>query len=243
MSKLIAIWGCPNSGKTTFTVRLAKAINDETGAKTICVFADSATPTLPVLFPNTKAAELRSIGTVLSQTEITPAAVLKNLVTTDKAGNIGFMGYTDGENRWSYPEYSGDKAAAFLDALSNLAGYVVVDCGDKLTGTLAFAAIRNADTIFRICKPDLKAISFFSSQTPLYGDLKYRMDEHQPILNVLEQGLYMPIEEAAQHFKCGKFIIPYAAEIRQQAMHGLFLDKVSNTAYNNAIKKMLAVVI
>ena len=238
-SRIIAIWGCPDSGKTTFTVRLAKAINDEYGAKVICVFADSATPTLPVLFPNKKASEMRSIGAVLSRTGITQDAVLKSIVTTDYAKDIGLMGYIDGENRWTYPEFSEDKAAAFYDTAAALADFVIVDCGNKLTGTLAQAAIGKADAIFKLCKPDLKAISFFSSQAPLYGDVKYRMDEHLTVLNVHEQELYMPIEEAAQHFKCEKFVLPYAPEIKELALNGQFFDKLANKAWGKAMRKIM----
>ena len=238
MSRIIAIWGCPDSGKTTVAVRLAKVIYSETGEKIICVFADSATPTLPVLFPNRKAGDLRSIGAVLSQTEITEDAVLQSLVTTDKAKNIGFLGFTDGENRYSYPEFSAEKAAALLDAAASLADTIIVDCGNKLTGRLAFAAIRKAHAIFRICKPDLKAISFFASQTPLYGDPKYRTGEHQTVLNVQEQELYMPIQEAAQHFK-SDFTLPYTSEIRRQALNGQFFDKVTNPAFNKAMNKVM----
>jgi hypothetical protein len=116
---------------------------------------------------------------------------------------------------------------------------VIVDCGNKLTGLLAFSAVTKADAIFRICKPDLKAISFFSSQTPLYGDMKYRMDEQITLLNVPEWDLYMPVEEAAQHFKCGKLIIPYAPEIHQQALDGLFFEKAANKAFSNAMKNAM----
>lgn len=239
MSRIIAIWGCPNSGKTTFALNLTKAIHDGYGAKVICVFADSTTPTLPVLFPNHKAGDIRSLGTVLSHTDITQDAILKNLVTTDAVKNIGFLGYTDGENRWTYPEYSQDKAAAFFDAAMSLADYIIVDCGNKLTGTLAFAAISKADSIFRICKPDLKAISFFSSQIPLYGDLKYRMEEHQPVLNVPEQGSCLPVEEAAQHFGCEKLILPFAPEIRQQAMNGQLFGKVTHKGYRKTMDILL----
>jgi len=239
MSRTIAVWGCPGSGKTTFTVRLAKAIYTETGAKILCVFADAATPTLPVLFPNQKASELKSIGAALSRTEITQEAVLKSLVTTDTAKNAGFMGYTDGENRWSYPAFSEDKAKALLDAAAALADFVIVDCGNKLTGPLAFAAVSKAGAIFRLCKPDLKAISFFSSQAPLYGDIKYRMEEHLTVLNVTEQALFMPVEEAAQHFKCEKYILPYAPEIKAQALNGAFFGKVADKAYNKAIRRIM----
>jgi MinD-like ATPase involved in chromosome partitioning or flagellar assembly len=238
MSKVIVVWGCPDSGKTTFTAKLSKMLYDKYGKKIICVFVDSATPTLPVLFPNKRASHINSIGAVLSRPEITKEAVLKSIVTTKEARNIGFVGYTDGENRYSYPEFSENKAAAFYDTAASLADFVIVDCGNKLTGLLALTAIGRASHIFRLCKPDLKAISFFSSQAPLYGDAKYRMAEQKAVLNVQEQDLYMPVEEAAQHFKCGKLIIPYAPEIKAQTMNGQFFDKVANKAWGKAMKKI-----
>ena len=243
MNKIIAVWGCPNSGKTTFTTRLAKEIYNEYRSQIICVFADSATPTLPVLFPNKKAEDMRSIGAVLSQTEITQDTVLKNLITTDTAKNIGFMGYIDNENRWSYPEYSKEKAEEFFNTANSIADVVIVDCGNKLSGKLAFSAVNKADAIFKICKPDLKAISFFSSQTPLYDDIKYRADEHLTVLNVTEQEIYMPIEEAAQHFGCEKLILPYTNEIKQQTMNGEFFGKISNKNYKKSMKKIMEKVV
>lgn len=241
MSKIFAIWGCPDSGKTTFAVRLAKAIYDEQGTKVICVFADAVTPALPVLFPGDN--DLLSVGYALSQTEITPDAVLCSLVTTDTAKNIGFLGFTDGENRYSYPEYSKDKAAALLDAAATLADVVIVDCGSELKEVLAFAAVSKADTIFRICKPDLKAVSFFSSQMPLYTDQKYRLREHLTVLSVPEQELYMPIGEAAMHFGCEMHIIPYAPEIKRQSLGGSIFGKVTKKAWNNAIRHYAALAV
>jgi len=238
-SRIIAIWGCPDSGKTMFTTRLTRAIYDNCGSSAICVFADSATPTLPVLFPNRKASDMRSIGEVLSRTEITEDAVLKSLITTDSAKNVGFMGYTDGENRYSYPEFSPEKAAAFFKTATTLADFIIVDCGNKLTGLLAFTAINKADCIFKLCKPDLKAISFFSSQSPLYGDVKYRMNEQFTVMNVNNKDLFLPVEEAAQHFKCGKLILPYAPEIKQQSLNGEFWNKVSDRDFNKIMKKIM----
>ena len=239
MSRIIAIWGCPDSGKTTFTVKLAKAIHAEYGSKVICIFADSATPTLPVLFPNMKSSELFSVGDVLSRTEITQTTILKHLVTISDAKEIGFLGFNGGENRHSHPEFSADKAAALYDTAASIADFVIVDCGNKLTGTLGFTAISKADSIIRLCKPDLKSISFFDSQAPLYTDVKFRTDEHITVMNVTEHEAYMPIEEAAQHFKCEKFVIPYAPELGRQAMNGLYFDKVTSKAWNKEMRKIM----
>ena len=52
MSKTIAIWGSPNSGKTTFATKLAQTIYDKYQATVIVLYVDNETPALPVIFPN-----------------------------------------------------------------------------------------------------------------------------------------------------------------------------------------------
>ena len=54
MGKLIAVWGSPGSGKTTFSVKLAEALYNRSRGKSavIVVFTDIVTPTIPVIFPN-----------------------------------------------------------------------------------------------------------------------------------------------------------------------------------------------
>ena len=76
MAKIIAVWGSPNSGKTTFATKLARAIYDEYQSTVIVVYADMETPTLPVIFPNYKKEDLYSVGVPLSKTEITQENVI-----------------------------------------------------------------------------------------------------------------------------------------------------------------------
>lgn len=74
MSKLIAVWGTPQSGKTTFTVKLANALNLGGKGKSIhsaiAVFPDITTPVLPTVFPNKKDEELYSLGSVLQKPDL-----------------------------------------------------------------------------------------------------------------------------------------------------------------------------
>ena len=242
MRKLIAVWGCPGSGKTTFCAKLTKLIYDIFPTKVICILADPVMPALPLLFPNKKASEMYSIGAALSKTEITTDTVLEHLVTADEAREIGFIGYKDGENRWSYPEFSAEKAAALFDTAAALADFVIVDCGSDLTGLLSLTAISRADHIFRFYKPDLKAISFYSSQTPLYGDPMYRMGEQIPAMNVSENELYIPVQEMAQQCKCD-IVIPYAAAVKQQMMDGRLMQNVPDKPWGNAMIQIVKQVV
>ena len=81
MSKLIAIWGSPNSGKTSFATKLAQCIYEKYSASVLMLSTDYETPTLPILFPNMKADELFSIGVSLSKTDVVQNEVVKSIVT------------------------------------------------------------------------------------------------------------------------------------------------------------------
>ena len=49
--KIIAVWGSPNSGKTTFATKLATAIYESFETTVIVLYTDLETPVLPILFP------------------------------------------------------------------------------------------------------------------------------------------------------------------------------------------------
>ena len=63
MGKLIAVWGSPGSGKATFSVKLAEALNSRSkksaGHKTLVVFTDLTSPVVPVVFPNIKRKRMK----------------------------------------------------------------------------------------------------------------------------------------------------------------------------------------
>ena len=96
--KIIAVWGSPNSGKTTFATTLATAIYDTFNSTVIVLYTDLNAPVLPVIFPNEKSEDLGSVGIPLSKTEIETETVIQNLVTVKARQNFGFIGYRTGEN-------------------------------------------------------------------------------------------------------------------------------------------------
>ena len=107
MAKFIAIWGSPNSGKTTFATKLARSIYEEYQSTVIVLYADNETPSLPVVFPNYKKEDLFSLGVPLSKTDITAEDVVKQIVTVKNKLNFGFLGFIDGENKYTYPAFDG----------------------------------------------------------------------------------------------------------------------------------------
>ena len=239
MSKTIAVWGSPDSGKTTFATKLAQTIYDRYQAIVILLYADNDTPTLPVIFPNLKKEDLYSVGALLAKIDITKEEVVRQLVTIKQRQNFGFLGFVDGENRYTYPSFDETKVRSLLSVLNSLADFVVVDCTSALKNPISRVAIKEADTVIRLASPDLKSISFFSSQLPLYGDPVFRLEEHIEGINVPDADLYMPIEEAKSRLHDPRFVVPYSRAVKQQMLDGKLTKPLNDKKYNDRIKSIV----
>ena len=99
MSKMIAVFGAPGSGKTTVAVKLAELLYSRSRGKSsvMVVFTDVITPTIPVIFPNHRREDIFSIGTILSKPDFFADDVISNVVMTKGRMNLGFLGYKDGK--------------------------------------------------------------------------------------------------------------------------------------------------
>lgn len=231
MSKLIAVWGSPDSGKTTFALKLASAVYERYSSTVLALSCDDTIPALPCLFPSLKADELYSVGAPLSQTEITQQAVIDSIVTRKGKVNLGYLGYKDGENKHTYPAYDESKAKELLEVVKSLADFVVVDCTSSLDNILAATAVKEANEVIRLATPTLKSIAFFASQLSRYADPVFQCERHVLGLTCTEADCYMPIEEAKSYFRDVAFTLPYCREIRQQSIDGKLPDPVHDKKY------------
>jgi MinD-like ATPase involved in chromosome partitioning or flagellar assembly len=238
LSKIIAVWGSPNSGKTTFAVKLAMNIYEQYSSTVIILHADMEAPVLPILFPNYKSDDLYSVGASLSKTDITQEEIIKSMVTVKGKVNFAFLGFKDSENKYTYPKFDEERVRSLFTVLGGLADYVVVDCTSSLDNVIARMAVMVADEVIRLASPDLKCISYYASQMPLYDDPKFHTHEQIQGLNVPVADLYMPIEDAKHHFRDICFTLPYCREIRQQMLDGTLLHKVGDKKFNQKFKSI-----
>lgn len=243
MSKIIALWGSPNSGKTTLAVKLSTALNAKNNSAVLCLHCDYETPCLPVLFPTYKAEDLFSIGEPLSKTDFVGVDVLKTIITTKGKWTLGFMGFKDGENKYSYPAFDEIKARNLLTVLRNLSNYVIVDCTSNLDNPLSRTALEEADIVIRTTSPDLKSISFYSSQIPLYTDPKYNTGNQIQCITVNDADLFVPLEDIKAHYKNVAVTIPYCRNVKQQILDGTLAESVSDRKYNDAINTIIEKVV
>lgn len=242
--KIIAVWGSPHSGKTTFATKLATAIYSSFESTVITLYTDLQTPMIPVLFPFDKPEDLGSVGYPLSRTEVEQSDIINNLVTVKEMQNFGFLGYRTGENRYTYPKFGKAKAEDLLNALCNLADYVIVDCTSDLEGNiLAQTAIEKADQIIRLSSPDLCSISFFLSQLSVYTDSRFRLEDHIQGLNTPDADVYMPIEEAKTQLGEISFTLPFSSAVKEQFQQGKLHVKTTDKRFEARMQEIAGKVV
>ncbi len=239
MSKLIAVWGCPGSGKTTFSVKLADALysRNKSGAAIVVVFADLITPVIPTVFPNYRSEDVYSIGSVLSKPDIYPDDVVSNLVTVKGRMNLGFIGFKDGENKYTYPSYTKEKVKTFYNALRVVADYIIVDCTSMPDDSLLTeVALENADEVVRLSMPDLKCLSFNMSQIPVFTMLGMMREKETLVMNVVSQEFAMPVSDTRAHLGNPQITVPFSSAIREQYLEGCLYEPMKDRKYTAAVK-------
>lgn len=237
MSKLIAIWGSPNSGKTTLAVKLALELDNRKAGNILVLHTDNITPAMPVLFPFER--DTQSIGHALSAVEISQTDILQTVVVPKGRDNIGFLGYAYGDNQFSYPAFDKEKAVDFLSALKSLADYVIVDCSSQYNNVLSRAALSIADSTIKLATPELKAISFFLSQMSMFISPEYDLTEAIQGLTVTQSGFFQPLEECREYFKNPAFMFPYCQEVQEQILTGEMMKEVHCKEYRRELAKVI----
>lgn len=236
MSKMIAVWGSPYSGKTTMAVKMAKVINEHTDLSVAVVCVDDMTPTLPVLFPYNKSEEMFSIGTILSKPEITLDDILKNMVVTKNKSNIGFIGFKDCENQYSYPTFSKEKIETFFVLMKELVDVVIVDCSSYIKSPLTEVALMKADAVVRMVTPTANSISFFSSQLPILNDPKYKCNQHFICMTIPDNGVFNPVNEAISYYKNIEVTFYHCEALKLQYIKGVLLDNIADKKFDKSFK-------
>lgn len=98
-NQVLAIWGSPDSGKTTLSVKITKGLEAIKRSVAI-VTCDEETPMLPVLTPAGKQNH-PSLGELLSQSRISQTDILK--YSAPYGDEISLIGYRLEENETTYP--------------------------------------------------------------------------------------------------------------------------------------------
>ena len=238
MNKMIAIWGNPNSGKTTFSIKLAHALSKHK-KNVILVFCDSMVPIISAVMPF-KQVKQQSLGEILSAVQITQEQILKKNITLDKNEYLSVMGYLHGENESTYAKYSKESVIDFFILLKHLADYIVIDCSSFIThDILSRAALELSDQVIRLISPDLKAISYYDATLVQIAQRKYNLQNHIKILSNVKAN--MPADAISNKFGGVSLSLCHLEEIEKQFYEGRLFEPLtlkSSESYQNIVETL-----
>ena len=226
-NQLIAVWGSPNSGKTTLAVNIAKELA-KNKKNVLIVHNDIICPTIPTLIPGLKDENLdRSLGKVLSNSTIDQKTILDNLITIKDNSYIALLGYQKGENPLTYPEYIREKAVDLLVLLRHLADYIIIDCSSMITEDILTAtALEFADKVITISTADFKGLSYFKSTLPLLMDTRFKSDNHLKIVSNIKE--FQDGNTINDVLRGSNIYLNYTSEIENQNTQGKLFEKLTD---------------
>ena len=240
MSKMIAVCGSPESGKTTASLKIAQEFYYEKKGSVVFLSPDMCVPSMAFIFPHSKESDLFSIGKALDKTDIYQEDVLKQLVPVKTMRNFGFFGYTAGENEFSYPRPTEDKITELFRVMKEIADYVVVDCVSDVDDLISRMAINKADSVIQMITPDLKCMAYYSSQANMFENA----EEHSfKVLCIRDRDVYLPKEEVIGYFKNVQFTLPYSRSLKQQVITGTLSERLADRKYREQITAIVKKVV
>ena len=198
MSKLIAVCGSPESGKTTLGLKLAQELYFTKKTSVLFLSVDLNVPIMGYIFPHCKASDLYSIGKTLDKTDIYREDVMKQIVTVKTMMNFGFLGFKAGENKYTYPRPTEDKVL------------------------------------------DLKCMTYYGSNGTAFLGCA---DKAQYVMNIMDNDLFLPIEEVKSHFKKIEYVLPYSHALKQQTITGTLSERLTDRKYREVISNLARAVI
>lgn len=237
-NKIIALWGNPDAGKTTVSIKLAKELSTKK-KNVIVVFCDVLSPSIMTILPCAKE-ENKSLGSILSAPEITQEDILSKCITLEKNPYISLLGYSQGENIFTYASYSKERAVDFLILLRHLADYVIIDCSSVFAyDTLSAVALEMADNVVRLCSSNLKAISYFASYLPLLADRRFNVDKHIKVLSKVKEK--EPKDQIIEMYRGVRYELTYTEEIENQFLSASLFNQLkdkNSLEYENTIRAL-----
>lgn len=240
MAKIIAVCGSPVSGKTTAGIKIAQEIYFTAKCPVLFISPDTNTPAFSYIFPRSKDTELFSLGVALDKTTITSEDILKQTVNADSMKDFGFLGLKTGENKYSYAKPTEEKIREFFVSCGNIAPIVFVDCTSSFDDLVSEVAMREADINIQLITPDLRSMGYYSAYEEKYNAIA---DKCIKVINLMDNDIFLPIEEVKAHFKGVDFMLPYSRSLKQQAITGTLYEKINDTKYkstcSNVAKRVL----
>lgn len=237
-NKIIAVWGNPNSGKTTFSIKMAVDLS-RNKKNVILILCDSMTPTVSTILPFQETKD-QSFGELLSSIQVTQESILKKCIPVGRNDYLTVIGYLHGENERTYAKYSKERVVDLLILLKHLADHIIIDCSSNISNDIfSRTALELSDQVIRLITPDLKAISYYDSNLPSLSERKYNLQSHIKVLSNVKPEV--PKDTVANKFGGIVFELKYQEEIERQWWEGLLFETLQQKKSQSYKKTLLEI--
>lgn len=163
---IIAVWGSPGSGKSLISNELGYRFAKD--SITVVVDTDMTQPTLPPRLPKLNYEKKHSLGVIFSTPYVRDAQ--NYLHPHPKHENLFYAGLKKDDDYFSYEvgirQY--DQAYHFINACTDIADVVILDCSDQRGDPFIAAAADMADIFVIAIPPDIKSACWYLSVKPLF---------------------------------------------------------------------------
>ena len=228
MSKMIAVSGPPGSGKTTLTLKLAQEVHEKTKKKVVYLSPDTLIPALGTIFPKRDKLSLLSLGVALENVNLAITDILGVIATTKAMPNMGYLGYIPGDGPYSYVALSEKKVLQMFQLMRDNFDYIFIDCDRERGNLISTIGCGLCDHLIQIINPDIKSIAYYG-----FEDIPDRAIQ---VLNLLDNDIYLPIQDTRTHFPNIQFAILYSRMVKMQMFNGELMDLLKDPIYRKAIK-------
>lgn len=233
MAKLIAFYGSPGSGKTSIALKSAIAVYMRTrDERVMFISPDINVPSNALLFPNYKPDEVVSLSTVFDKTEITTEILLQNVITVKNMRDFCCLGFKAGDNKYSFPTPTPEKINSLFAVISDVADYIFADCTSNELDEISKQSLASADIAVRIITPDLKGMSWYSSNK---ASDRTEGENLFNVVNITHKDLFLPTQEVCSNLNSVTAVLPYSKAVKQQMLDGRMYERLHDKAY---VKKL-----
>ena len=238
-NKIIAIWGNPNSGKTTLSIKIANELIKK-NKSVILVMADPYAPAIHTVLPFTETKD-QSLGELLSSIQISQESILKKCIPVPNTKNLSILSYLHGENIRTYADYGKERILDFFILLKHLADHIIVDCSSQFHhDLLSRVTLELSDQVIRLISPDLKAISFYDASLILLGERKYNVANHIKVLSKVKTE--MPKDIVGNRFGGVQNELDYSEELQNQMLEARLFEALTDKksdGYNRQLQSLM----
>ena len=236
-ASVIAVWGSPGSGKSTFSAILARYLTRDK-SKAIIISPDLTVPMLPVWFPNENIENNMYLGHILTSSEINNSIIAERVKLLKSYPYVGVLGYTSGDMPLSYPDTDYGKITQVIEVVAGMVDHVIIDCTSRITDLFTPASIEVSNVAVGIFSADLRGVSYRKAQTPLLAGNKFKFDEH--LIFAGKARPYYALDEMEHVFGHLDGLLPWSKEIDRASTEGVIFGagKYCSERYLSALRKV-----